>query len=319
MRPVRSGALGPGVSSWMGQRIGEIHEEGCGGVAVADRVEEAVDGGGEGAQPHHVVVHEIDADLDADQVRGGVPHGTGGEGVGEGAAAEAQVDEFDACDGGGVGGPDAGGARGVGAVADRAAVVQPDPAARIRGGLDGGVGAQGEKFGGLVVREPDLDRLEAGGEVREGHGAGWAGSVLRRSGGHVDGDGVAVRHARAGGQAAVDEEVVQAVRAGRGAHIDPLGAQGVQFDGGRPGAQDQAYAGGLGLDHGQLRIGALGTGPGRQPVRQHTVLGALQLQGAAQEVGGDGGGDPVRVRGLCAVRRVRAVRGVCGVRGHGST
>lgn len=130
--------------------------------------------------------------------------------------------------------------------------------------------------------------LRPHGEVREGHGAGWAGAVLRRSGGHVDGDGVAVRHARPGGQLTVDEEVVQAVRAGRGAHIGPLGAQGVQFDGGGAGAEDQSYAGGLRLDHGQLRIGALGAGPGWQPVGQHAVLGALQLQGAAKEVGGEG-------------------------------
>ncbi len=45
-------------------------------------------------------------------------------------------------------------------------------------------------------------------------------------------------------------------------------------------AEDQPYAGGLGLDHGQLRVGALGAGPGGQSVRQHAVLGALQLQGA---------------------------------------
>ncbi len=86
------------------------------------------------------------------------------------------------------------------------------------------------------------------------------------------------------GQTAVDEQVVDAVGTGRGAHVGRLGGQHVQLDGGGPGAEDQPYAGGLGLGHGQLVVGDLCARCGGQPVRQHPVRGALQVEGAAQEV-----------------------------------
>jgi len=61
-------------------------------VALADGVEETVHRRGEGTQAHQVRVDEVDAELDADQVRGGVADRASGERVEQGAAAETQVD-----------------------------------------------------------------------------------------------------------------------------------------------------------------------------------------------------------------------------------
>lgn len=47
---------------------------------------------------------------------------------------------------------------------------------------------------------------------------------------------------------------------------------------------------GLGLGHGELAVGVLGARTGGQPVRQQAVLGALQVEGPAQEVLGERGG-----------------------------
>ena len=65
-------------------------------MTVPDRVEEAVHGRAERPPPHQVEVHEVDADLDADQVRRGVTHGAGGERVEQRAAGQAEVDALDA-------------------------------------------------------------------------------------------------------------------------------------------------------------------------------------------------------------------------------
>ena len=48
-------------------------------MAVAQRVEEAVDGRPEGTQPHEIRVDEVDADFHAEQVGGYVAHGAGDE------------------------------------------------------------------------------------------------------------------------------------------------------------------------------------------------------------------------------------------------
>src|SRR5690606_35059929 len=235
-------------------------EQRRGGVAVPDGVQEAVHRGGEGAQPHQVGVDQVDADLEADQVGRCVPDGAGGEGVEQGAAAQAEVDQLRVAAGGGQRGPGGGGGGGVGAVADRAAVVQPHPAAPVRFGLDGGVGAQRDELGGLVVRQPDLDVLGAVGQAGEAQGGDGAGPVLRGAGGHVDGEGVAAGRTGLVGEAAVDEQVVHAVRAGRHSGVGALGGQRVEFDGGGPGAEGQPDPRRLGLGHGQLRVGVLGAG-----------------------------------------------------------
>ncbi len=293
---------------------GRDDQQRCAGVAFADGVEETVDGRGEGAQAHQIGVDQVDADLEADQVGGGVAQDAGGERVEQGAAAQTQVDQFRVAEGGGEGGPGGGGARGVGALADRAAVVQPYLAAPVRCGLDGGVGTQGDEFGGLVVRQPDLDVLHPAGQAGEAEGAGRAGPEHGGPGGHVHGQGVAAGHAGPAGQAAVDEQVVHAVRAGRSTDVDPFGGQRVQFDGGGPGAEDQPYPGGLGLRHGELSVGALGAGTGGQPVRQHTVGGVLQVERAAQKVRGDGRGDPAG-RDVHGLSLLIEVFGLCGVFG----
>ncbi len=177
-------------------------------------------------------------------------------------------------------------------MADRTAVVQPHPAAGLRCGLDGGVGAQGDQLGDLVVRQPDLDVLLAVGQTGEPDGADRSRPGFRRPGGHVHHQDVAAGHTAPAGQVAVDEQVVHAVRTGRGAPVGHLGAKRVQLDGHGPRTKHQPYAGRLGLRHGQLPVGALGAGPGRQSMRQRTVLGAFQVERAAQEFGGDGSADP---------------------------
>jgi hypothetical protein len=83
-------------------------------------------------------------------------------------------------------------------------------------------------------------------------------------------------------------------------------------DRGCSGTEHQPYAGGLGLRHGQLPVGALCAGPGGQPVRQHPVLGSLQVERAPQDVRGDGRGGPVR----CPGRGGEAGDGVV-LRAHG--
>lgn len=128
----------------------------------------------------------------------------------------------------------------------------------------------------------------------EPEGADRAGPGLGGAGGHVHGQDVAAGRARPAGQTTVDEQVVHAVRTRRGTLVDRLGGERVQLDGGGPGSEDQPCAGRLGLRHGQLPVGALRAGPGGQPVRQHPVRGALQVERAAQEVRGGGCGDPVR-------------------------
>jgi hypothetical protein len=61
---------------------------------------------GEGAQARHGGVDDIDVDLEADQVRGGVPHRAGGERVEQRAAAESHVDQLHSALGGCQGRPD---------------------------------------------------------------------------------------------------------------------------------------------------------------------------------------------------------------------
>ena len=134
-------------------------------VAVADGVEEAVHRRTEGPQPHQVGVHQVDADLEADQVGGSVPDGARGERVEQGAATETEVDQLDVGDPGGDRGPGAGGMVGVRAVADGAAVVHPDRPAGV-GGPHRCVRAQLDQLDVLVVGQPDLDGLTADGQSR---------------------------------------------------------------------------------------------------------------------------------------------------------
>ena len=65
-------------------------------MPFADRVEHAVHGRSERAHPHQVGVHEVDAELQADDVRGSVPDHPAHERVQKRAAAEAQVDQVGA-------------------------------------------------------------------------------------------------------------------------------------------------------------------------------------------------------------------------------
>lgn len=174
--------------------------------------------------------------------------------------------------------------------------------------------------------EPDLDVLVTRGQTGEPGGAGGPFAQFDGLGGHVDRADPAASHRGLGSETAVDQQVVYAVRRGRQTSVSPLGGQGVQFDGGGPGAKGQPHAGGLGFGHGELVVGDLPASPSGQPVRQQAaVRGAFQVESAAQDVRGDGCGDPVvlgvhclslliKISGLlrCAgARRGRlAVRGV---------
>ena len=214
-RPLRSTAAGPGVFSWIGHRRGETTSTGCRRMSVAEGVEEAVDGRAEGAQAQQVEVDQVDPDLEADQVRRGVAHGARDERVEHGAAAEAQVDQLDAPEPGGVRRPGRGGALGVGPVADRAAVVQPHPATRPGHGRDRCIGAQGDQLGDLVVRQPDLDVLRPARQAGEPERLHRTRLEGRGTGRHVDGADVAAERDGPAGEPAVDEQVVDPGGTGR--------------------------------------------------------------------------------------------------------
>ena len=207
--------------------------------------------------------------------------------------ARPEVDQLHAAPLRGQCGP--GGARALGdrALADRAAVVQPDRAV-ARGREHRRVGAQLDEVGGLAPRQPQLDQLVAVRQPDEPHGArrprpglGTAREVQH----HL----VATGDAHLRGQLAVDAEVVEAVRPRRHALVVRHHAVRVQLHLGGAGPEDQAYAGRLRLGHEQLPVGALRPRPGGQPVRQQPVLGPLQLDRAPDQVGGDRRGDPLHV------------------------
>ncbi len=243
-----------------GAQDGGDDQQRRGRVPVADGVEEPVHRGAEGAQPHEVGVDHVDADLDADQVGRGVPHGAGGERVEQRAPAQSEVDQLDTAERGGQRGPGRAGARGVGTVADRAAVVQPHPAAPVRHGLDRRVRAQPDQLGALVVRQPDRDVLGVGGEAGEPQRVHGPRPGLDGSGRHVHGPRVTTRRTGLGDQSAVDEQVVDPGRARRETEEVHRGPEHVQLDRGRAGAEGEPHTRGLGLRGGQLRVGALRAG-----------------------------------------------------------
>ena len=143
-------APGPGVSSWIAHWMGEISSSGAGGLLPPSR---GVCGRSLCCgEPHGVAVHHIESEFGGDHVRWSVTHEASHERIHERAAAEPQVAYLNA----GVSrrdhGPDASGARGVGTVADRAAVVQPHrPARRCR--LQWSIRTQCDQIYLFVVRE----------------------------------------------------------------------------------------------------------------------------------------------------------------------
>ncbi len=175
-----------------------------------------------------------------------------------------EVDQLHAAEGGGERGPGGGGARGVGAVADRTAVVQPDPAAPVaRHGLDRGVGAQGDELGGLVVRQPDLDVLQPSGRPVKRRVPTGPGRDLGDAGGHVDGQGVAARSRRPGRpvgrrRAGRTRRPAGAGRPRRPAWWAACPARRRSPGSGRPAVRRRA-----GPRHGQLAGRCTGRGPGR--------------------------------------------------------
>ena len=102
------------------------NEQRRGRVALADGVEEPVHRRPERPQPHHVTVDQVDAELEADQVRRSVADRSRGERIEHRAPGESEVDQLDSPARGSDRRPRRARALGVGAVADRAAVVQPD-------------------------------------------------------------------------------------------------------------------------------------------------------------------------------------------------
>ncbi len=288
---VRGGRSGGGL---LGRaEDGRDHQERRGRVPLADGVEEPVHGRPEGAQPHQVQVHDIDADLDADQVGGGVPQGARGERIEQGAAAQTQVDQLHAPRGGGQGGPRGGGAVRGGPLADRTAMVQPHPPPARLHRRDGGVGAQGDQLGDLGVRQPDLDGLLPPGQPVEPYGADPPWERLLGAVTQVHHQHIAPARRGPPGRLPVDVQVVRPVRAGGNTPVGHDRTQDVQLDGGGPGAEHQPYAGGLGLGLGHLFVTAeLRPGAGGQPVGEEAAArGALQVECAAHEGAGEGGGE----------------------------
>ena len=224
---------------------------------------------------------------------GRVPHGAGRERVEQRAAGQPEVDQLHTAALRSDRGP--GGARALGdrTLADRAAVVQPDPAV-TRGGADRRIRPQLDEVGGLAPGQPQLDQLVAVRQPGEPHRAGRPGTGLgpaREVQHHL----VPAGDAHLRGQLAVDAEVVEAVRPRRHALIARDHPMRVQLHLGGPAPERQPYAGRLRLGQEQLAVVALGPGPRGQPVRQQPVLGRLELDRAPDQVGGDRRGDPLPV------------------------
>ena len=104
---------------------GGDRDDGRVGLAFADRVEEAVQGGREYAFPHGVRVDDIDPDLDADDVGVGVPDRAGNKLVQVALPRECQVLHGDVGAPRRHGGPDVGGLFRLRALTDGTAVVDP--------------------------------------------------------------------------------------------------------------------------------------------------------------------------------------------------
>src|SRR5699024_8999572 len=193
-------------------------------------VEETVHRGPQGTQPHQIGVGQVDPDLDTDQICRRLTHGACGEGIQQGAATQSQVDQFHTASIGGDDGPDGGGTRSVGAVADGAAVVQPHTPLGAGDGFDGSIGTQRHELGGLVVGQPDLHVLAPSGQTFETQGTGLAAGGGARSGGCVELLLITPDRTALCGEPAVHTQVVDSVRASRGPHVAGFARDGVQFD-----------------------------------------------------------------------------------------
>lgn len=172
-------------------------------------------------------------------------------------------------------------------------MVQPDPPAAVGHGLDARIGAQLDEFRAFVVRQPDLDLLVVAGQVVEPERTDRTRLFRHRAGAHVDRHDIGVGCAGPMNEAAVDEQVVHAGRAGRDAGIHIPRRDDVEFDTGRLGAKYEPYAGGLRFGPRQLRIGALGAGPGGQTVRQDASPRLLEFERTKHKRRSDGGSGPV--------------------------
>ncbi len=185
-------------------------------------------------------------------------------------------------------------------------MVQPDRPAVRRRDQDRSVGAQRDQARRLVVREPEFDVLLVLREPGEAERLRRARQAFRRPRGHVDGERVPAGGGGPAREAAVHEELVHPVGPRRRPDVDPLGGHHVQLHGGGPGAERQPDPGGLRLGHGELAVRDLPPGRCGQPVRQDPAPGALQVEGAPQDAGGDRGGGPAvggaHVLGLFVLR-----------------
>ena len=125
---------------------------------------------------------------------------------------------------------------GVGAVADRAAVVQPHLA--VPDPVPASTGASVRRATSSVISlcgSQISTSLTSAGRPVNRSGADRTGPGVGGPGGHVDGADVAAGRAGPPGEPAVDEQVVDAVGTGRGALVGHLGGEHVQLDGRWPG------------------------------------------------------------------------------------
>ena len=183
---------------------------------------------------------------------------------------------------------------------------------RSRGvGSTGGVAAQPDQLGDLVVRQPELDALVARRQVAEA-------DRCRRARASVVAAPVAMSMLRTLPPSAVARPARRPsttrsyTPSGRGGAptYASLVRQDVQLEDGRGRAEHEAYARRLRLGLRELVVGDLGARPGGEAVGEQAVLRRLELDGAADEVGGDRGPHLELSHGdhLCrvAVRRRRA-------------
>ena len=161
---------------------GRYGDDGRVGLAFADRIEEAVQGGGEYAFAHRIRVDDVDPDLDADQVGVGIADGTGNELVQVALSRETQVLHRDVCASGRHRGPDVGGFFRLRALTDGTAVVNPlGTGVACRRKLCLVVDDECPQLDGSIVRQPQFTCLGSTGEVGEPDGVRFAPNELETS------------------------------------------------------------------------------------------------------------------------------------------
>ena len=259
------------------------HDRGV-GMAVADRVEQTVDGGHEGPLAHRVGVDDVDPELQADQIGREVTDRAGRELVELALPGEAEAVQVDTRGSRRHGGPRPGRVLGLHAVADRTAVVHPPRPARRRRRLDRCAVVETEfaQHRRGILREPHLDVLAAGGESVEADHARIGVHHLEVERGAVGkADHVGHGERLAAHQLAVDDEIDRRGVRGDAAVLEP-GEHRLQLDRGGVGDELEPAARRHRRHEPDRRIDQLGTGPRGEPLGQRAPLHRRQVDDPRQ-------------------------------------